>query len=480
MDSNVRLQELRAWQQCVVMELKGTEHCDDGNNAPFDGCDPNCENEPNCSAGSCVAVCGDGVILPGTSEACDDGNTNDGDGCSSTCTVEEGFQCELVPIPLPDPLRIPVIYRDFRGYNDVPANPGHIDFNNPSDSNGGIAFNITADLLDSAGLPTFSGENTFVQNSNEGPPHSSTTFSQWYRTSSSSSSYKNVEIVKEMVLDEVSNNTYKFASATNTTPQVGGGADDFSQGFFPIDGEGFTALAMANPLYEPMHEGYLGGNHNFSFTSEVRYWFEYAGDEVLSFSGDDDLWVFVDGFLCLDVGGLHPAVTGVMSFLNPAVDNAQQSIVQSCKNRLEVGKPYELAIFHAERHTGASNFSLTLQGFVSERSECAYECGDGIVTRFEFCDDGPGQNTGEYGHCNANCTALGPHCGDGMIAANFEDCDDGESNNGAYNGCNPDCTFAPFCGDGIRQPEFGEGCDAGSANGTSGSGCSAVCQFVLE
>ena len=72
---------------------------------PFDGCDADCKNEPDCDGGVCQAVCGDAVILPGTSEACDDGNTNDGDGCSSTCQVEDGFECELSPVDLGDERR---------------------------------------------------------------------------------------------------------------------------------------------------------------------------------------------------------------------------------------------------------------------------------------------------------------------------------------------------------------------------------------
>ena len=202
---------------------------------------------------------------------------------------------------------------------------------------------------------------------------------------------------------------------------------------------------------------------------------------MLSFSGDDDLWVFVDGFLCLDVGGLHPSQSDVMSFADPTSANSdkQGGIVAACKDRLTPGDVYEVAIFHAERHTSASNFSLTLDGFVTERSSCDYECGDGVRTRFEFCDDGVGQNTGEYGQCLSDCSALGPHCGDGNVDDGFEDCDDGD-NFGVYNSCNPDCTAGPSCGDGIRQPEFGEDCDAGPDNGTPGSACTEMCELVVQ
>ena len=441
---------------------EGTEQCDDGNVTPFDGCGVDCKNEPNCSGGVCQAVCGDAVILPGTNEACDDGNTNDGDGCSSTCQVEDGFECLISPVALPDPLTIPVIYRDFRSYDNSSADPFSPDFNNPTDSNGSIAFDITEDFLDGEGRPVLSNENLYVSGSNEGPPHTADSFAQWYRTSPTLDSQGNLEVVGELELGSTGDNVYQFSSSS----------------FFPLDSAELAPLAWPN---EPTYGEMVFSGHNFGFSTEVHYFFVYRGDEVLSFSGDDDLWVFVDGFLCLDVGGLHPSQSDVMSFANPTDANSakQDTIVANCKARLTPGDVYEVAIFHAERHTNASNFSLTLDGFVTERSTCDYECGDGVRTRFEFCDDGTAQNTGEYGHCLVDCSALGPHCGDGIVDDGFEECDDGD-NLGVYNSCNPDCTVGPRCGDGIRQPSLGEDCDAGPDNGASGSGCSETCEIIVQ
>lgn len=462
--------------QCGDGDREGTEQCDDGNGTPFDGCDASCNNEPNCDGGVCQAVCGDGVILPGTGEACDDGNTNDGDGCSSSCQEEDGFYCQLSPVDLGDEVAIPVIYRDFRSNdtNDPEPTDFSWDFNNPDDGNGGIEFDITEDDLDAEGKPVLSGENPYVYGSNSGPPHSAASFAQWYRTSSSLEPTGNREVVGELVLPKVGDNEYEFDSV------------DHPPGFFPLDDPALAPFAWpAEPtygetLFVPAGEGDPNPS-NFGFTTEVHYFFVYQGDEVLTFSGDDDLWVFVDGFLCLDVGGLHPRVTDVMSFANPSDGDSddQDAIVAACKARLTSGEVYEVSIFHAERHTGASNFRLTLDGFVTQISTCDYSCGDGVVTRFEFCDDGSAQNTGAYGHCMPDCTALGPHCGDGTVDDGFEECDDGD-NLGGPGGCNPDCSSGPTCGDGIRQPELGEGCDAGPDNGVPGSGCSASCEVVVE
>jgi fibro-slime domain-containing protein len=447
---------------CGDGQREGTEQCDDGNVVPFDGCDPSCNNEPSCSGGTCQAVCGDGVILPGTDEDCDDGNTVSGDGCSTACEIESGFECTTVESVLPEELVVPVIYRDFRSRQsgDEVEPTFHPDFNPPPT---GTHLGITTDYLNLDGKPVWNGSSPGVGSG--GFPESASSFAAWYRTSGALVADGNIEVVGALTLGRpepvASPNRYQFSSNS----------------FFPLDDIGWELEAP--PLQElPMSNG-----HNFGFTTEVRYFFVYQGDEVLRFEGDDDLWVFVDGRLCMDIGGIHAAISGVMSF-DPAFtdgNSGRQAIVDACiaDLNLQEGRVYEVAIFHAERHTTQSNFTLTLDGFVTERSECSDRCGDGIRTRFELCDDGEAMNTGEYGRCNDTCTALGPHCGDGIVQEEFEDCDDGENLGGA-GGCNPDCTSGPFCGDGIRQPELGESCDAGSQNGQPGSACDDDCQIEVQ
>jgi fibro-slime domain-containing protein len=454
--------------------VQGLEQCDDWveddgeEDLPFDGC-YQCRKEPSCSGGLCESFCGDGVIF-GVGEECDDGNTRNGDGCSSTCKLEPGFVCTEEVEDLPSALALPVIYRDFYRL-DVPEPPAHahIDFDRPDNGapvGGGICFGLVQDRLDGDGRPVLASYDfaSHPCNSNSfTTPDNPASFAQWYRDDNV---YSKRIPVETLTLGAIAAGTYQFSS----------------QNFFPLDDKGWALPPDSEP---PANGGTPSLPHNFGFTSETRYWFEYAGNEVLTFYGDDDVWVFIDGQLCLDIGGIHGQEEGVINFANPDADSnaANRALVTSCKAYLdgivaslpEGTKPiFEIAVFQAERNPTGSNYQLTLAGFEKARSVCESECGDGIVAPDEVCDDGPNNGDGSYGGCAADCQAFGPRCGDGVVQPEHEQCDDGLENLGQYDGCNPNCTLGPRCGDGVRQPLY-EQCDDGPNNGSGDSFCSEEC-----
>ncbi|MEM8604914.1 MAG: fibro-slime domain-containing protein, partial [Cyanobacteria bacterium P01_H01_bin.121] len=136
-------------------------------------------------------------------------------------------------------------------------------------------------------------------------------FDQWYRD-----------------VDGINTST-EFAIALDNTITPDANVYTYTNNsFFPIDNQ-------------------LGGNegmaHNYYFTYELASEFTYQGGETFSFTGDDDVWVFIDDQLVVDIGGVHGPQHGSV-----ALDTLG----------LTAGEDYSFNLFFAERHCCGSNFRI--------------------------------------------------------------------------------------------------------------------------
>jgi fibro-slime domain-containing protein len=119
---------------------------------------------------------------------------------------------------------------------------------------------------------------------------------------------------------------------------IGDGVYQFnSSDFFPLDNKGF---GNEKTFTEP-----TGDKHNFSFTMEMIHSFVKVPGQYLKFKGDDDVWIFINDSLVLDIGGKHIALSD--SFF---VDNLSQ---------LENNTAYSMKLFYCERHTYGSSMLIT-------------------------------------------------------------------------------------------------------------------------
>lgn len=172
--------------------------------------------------------------------------------------------------------------------------------------------------------------------------------------------------------------------------------------FFPFDSASKVFDEQGNSLSpKQIIDGSTNLNHHFGMSMTTEFVQPAGGkttdnkDMVFEFSGDDDVWVYIDGVLVGDLGGIHEEATLEINFANGEVKVGHVDGANGTKKEIEKtnikakfedagadttnfsgntfcdSTKHTLSFFYLERGAGASNMSLKFNLTTLPSSEVA-------------------------------------------------------------------------------------------------------------
>ncbi|MEN9309127.1 MAG: hypothetical protein RL173_3059, partial [Fibrobacterota bacterium] len=235
-----------------------------------------------------------------------------------------------------DTLKLVMEVFDFKGRGEVGGNPsfqvgGTAD--NLGTASSGLVKGMVQSSLSTAGLPVYTGRDSGYQIGGintigkgiAGGPYGKSTPSNWFDTTTLKAAVPGIQI---------GHSCLELPLAKG--PADSGYYEYNNQSFYPVDTitdrRGYSPLVAADNKL-----------HNFLFCMQGHAAFEYTPGLKFEFRGDDDVWVFINKKLAVDLGGTH---------------GPESTYVNLDKLKLREGSVYPFDIFYCERQTNGSSIQI--------------------------------------------------------------------------------------------------------------------------
>lgn len=146
---------------------------------------------------------------------------------------------------------------------------------------------------------------------------------------------------------------------------------------FDLSPQTYCADQTNTPCFTPFGNDTKDNKYSFGMNLGADFYMPKDGkvnnqDMVFDFTGDDDVWVFIDGVLVLDLGGIHQALSGKIDFATGEItydktqrygDRPAATITEAFANAGETWdstayKTHHLSFFYLERGDGGSNCKI--------------------------------------------------------------------------------------------------------------------------
>ena len=174
-----------------------------------------------------------------------------------------------------------------------------------------------------------------------------------------------------------------YNTQTDTiTARKKNGADEYVRGnilplatFNPIAGMGY---GQSGNTYKMARDGsqenyYNDTNYNLTLEGHAQFIYYQDADLYFNFTGDDDVYLYINGIRVLDMGGAHSISKAGISL---------NKVAEICG--LKDGEVYDFDFYYMERHGTAANFSIETNIKVVDASMLTEKIGyqNGISTGY--------------------------------------------------------------------------------------------------